>query len=38
MSELECKLHVWANVATLLVLAGAAVYASLFSYMTGEDD
>jgi hypothetical protein len=32
------EVHHWANVATMLILAGAAVYWSLVPYMTGGDE
>lgn len=38
MSNLECAMHTWLNVATILVLAGACVYATLIPYMTRGDD
>lgn len=31
-------IHVWLNVATVLVLVGAAFYASLIPYMTRGDE
>jgi hypothetical protein len=34
----EDALHVWLNVATVLVLAGAACYVSLLPYMTRGDE
>lgn len=30
---IDAALHVWLNAATVLVIAGAVVYASLMSYM-----
>lgn len=34
---MTADMHLWANVATILVIAGAAVYLSLLPYMTGGD-
>jgi hypothetical protein len=33
---IDSALHTWANVATILVLAGAACYLSLGRYMTRD--
>lgn len=38
MSDIEYRIHFWANLATFMILVGAAFYASLFMYMTGRDD
>jgi hypothetical protein len=35
---MEAALHIWMNVATILVLAGAVTYATLIPYMTGRDE
>lgn len=35
---IDDALHVWLNVATVLVLVGAAFYISLLPYMTGGDE
>jgi hypothetical protein len=35
---MEAALHVWFNVATVLVLAGAVTYATLIPYMTRGDE
>lgn len=35
---IDSALHVWLNVAMLLVFAGACVYLSLYRYMTGGDE
>lgn len=35
---MEAALHLWLNVATVLVLTGAVTYFSLISYMTRGDE
>lgn len=35
---IDQALHVWLNAAAVLVLAGAAMYLSMFGSMTGGDD
>lgn len=35
---MEAALHVWFNVATVLVLAGAVTYFSLIPHMTRGDE
>jgi hypothetical protein len=35
---MSAALHVWLNVALVLVIAGALSYASLFRYMTRGDE
>jgi hypothetical protein len=34
---MNAALHVWLNVATVLVLAGAVFYATLIPYMTRDE-
>jgi hypothetical protein len=34
--NLDAALHTWANAATVLVIAGAIVYATLIPYMTRD--
>jgi hypothetical protein len=33
---IDSALHTWANVATILILAGAICYLSLLPYMTDD--